>query len=73
MPVDISIDVRLTPKDILWDMIVMGAQFTMIARFSLEEGMHTHHVINLADLFTVRANVVRVATTPTDMIHLARV
>ncbi len=56
-----------------WDMIVMGAQFTMIARFSLGEGMRTHHIINLPDLFTVRANVVRVATTPTGMTHLARV
>jgi hypothetical protein len=66
-------DVQLTAKDILWDMIVMGVQFTMIARFSLGEGMRIHHVINLADLFTVRVNVVRVATTPTDMIHLAPV
>ena len=53
-------------------MIVMGAQFTMIGRFSLGEGMRTHHVINLADLFTVRANVVWVAITSTNMIHLAR-
>lgn len=71
--VDISMDVWFTSKHIWWDMIVMDAQFTMIGRFSLGEGMRTHHVINLADLFTVRANVVWVAITSTNMIHLARV
>ena len=66
-------DVWFTSKHIWWDMIVMDAQFTMIGRFSLGEGMRTHHVINLADLFAVRANVVWVAITSTDMTHLARV